>query len=521
MVKKCLGLLSLLLCLSTGTAFSTINDTIKKPLLDNETYLNFHRNLDSLLNLWYVKNGLYKFKEDYSGIDTGKIITFPDSIYMQRIAAIPSEIPLSYNQIVRNFIEMYTMKRRSLVENMLGLTDYYFPVFEDIFDKKDLPTELKYLAIIESALNPRAVSRAGATGLWQFMYGTARIYKLTINSYVDERRDPVKATHAAAGYLEDLYSIYQDWILVIAAYNCGPGNVNKAIRRSGGKSNYWDIYYYLPRETRGYVPAFIAATYMMNYHKEHNLIPRKIELPLVTDTLKVNGQLHLKQVADILDIPIELLRDMNPQFKKDIVPGKYGNHILRIPIIKVAGYIDMQDSIFAHNDTLLFNQDIRAAPSSYTSSTPYSYDPPSNSVKIYYTVKSGDNLGYIAEWYNVHVSDLRKWNNIRWNLIKTGQKLKIYVPSNKAGHYRRINSLSFAQKQKMAGKLVPNNSPSSTSSNSEGKGYIYYTVKSGDTLWNIAREYPGVSDDDIMKLNNISNASKISPGQILKIKKKS
>jgi len=272
-------------------------------------------NLDSLINLWYVKNtsGVLTDYDSLMAVTDSLAETLPDSVYIDRLARLSSPVELSYNQYVRRYIEMYTGRRKELVGIMLGLSDYYFPMFEEIFTYYDIPLELEYCAIIESALNPRAVSRVGATGLWQFMYGTGRMYDLTINSYVDERRDPIKSTHSAARFMKDLYEIYGDWILVIAAYNCGPGSVNKAIRRSGGKKNFWDIYYYLPRQTRGHVPAFIAATYTMNYYKEHNLVPVKIDLPIPSDTLMITDELHLLQVSEVLGIPIDLLRDINPQ----------------------------------------------------------------------------------------------------------------------------------------------------------------------------------------------------------------
>ncbi|NJK85235.1 MAG: lytic transglycosylase domain-containing protein [Bacteroidales bacterium] len=233
----------------------------------------FQKNLDSLSNLWYVGESVDTI-ESVPDLDA-LIPEFSDSILIDRLSKLPCVVQLSYNTIVRRYVEMYTNKRRDLVENMLGLSTYYFPIFDEIFDYYDIPNELKYLSVIESALNPYAYSRARAVGLWQFMYGTGRLYGLTINSLVDERRDPIKSTYAAAQFLSDLYKRYNDWTLALAAYNCGPGNVNKAIARSGGKTNYWDIYFYLPRETRGYVPAFVAASYVMNYYSEHNLKPKK------------------------------------------------------------------------------------------------------------------------------------------------------------------------------------------------------------------------------------------------------
>ncbi|HER08096.1 MAG TPA: lytic transglycosylase, partial [Bacteroides sp.] len=268
-----------------------------------------------MLNLWYVNQSLENaVDENLPGPDS-LVPDFPDSVYMRRLAGIPSVIDLTYNRIVKNYLDVYTKKRREQVRVMLGLSDYYFPIFEEIFDYYDVPFELKYLAVIESALNPRAVSRAGAVGTWQFMYGTGRFYGLTINSLVDERRDPIASTHAAARYLRDLYGMYGDWTLALAAYNCGPGNVNKAIRRSGGKKNFWDIYYFLPRETRGYVPAFIAATYVMNHYPEHRLSRIPVEMPLFTDTIVVREPVHLEQIAGVLGVPLKQLRDMNPQYR--------------------------------------------------------------------------------------------------------------------------------------------------------------------------------------------------------------
>jgi len=483
----------------------------------------FESNLDSLLNLWYVKNSLdtdYQ-SEDYIMTDT-IIPLFSDSVYIDRLGKIPALIELSYNRHVRNFIELYTTRRRELVGVLLGLSEYYFPIFEEIFDYYDIPLELKYCSIIESALNPRAVSRAGATGIWQFMYGTGRMYDLTINSLVDERRDPVKSTHAAAQFMQDLYRIYGDWMLVIAAYNCGPGNVNKAIRRSGGKRNYWDIYYYLPRETRGHVPAFIAAAYFMNYYQEHNLLPRKINISLPVDTIMVTEELHLEQVARVLNIPLQMLRDLNPQYKWDILPGHEKPYTLRIPFEYSIKFIELSDTIYTYMDSIYFDKEKKMkTPYHYTSSNYLPGPPAADMSKIYYTVKSGDNLGYISSWYNVRVSDLKYWNNIYGTLIRAGQKLVVYVPDSKLSHYKEINNMSFEEKQRMIGKEVPDTDNVEEAETGDYTGdYVYYKVKSGDTLWEIAKKFPGVTDTDLMQMNNISDANKIQPGQVLKVKKK-
>lgn len=473
--------------------------------------------MDSMLVNWYAKYPVsIQANRDYSAGDSLRQISertntdYPDSVYINRISQIPSVIPLSYNKIVKAFIEVYTVKKRDKMEAILGKIDHYFPLFEEILDYYGLPIELKYLPVIESALTPGAVSRAGATGLWQFMYGTGRLYKLEINSFVDERRDPIKSSHAAAQYLRDLYNIYQDWILVIAAYNCGPGNVNKAIRRTGGKRNYWEIYYYLPRETRGYVPAFIAATYTINYYKKHDLMPAVIEYSKISDTITITEDLHFQQVSNVLNIPVETIRQLNPQYRRDIVPASNKSYSLKLPLEHVGQFIEYQDSIFAYQDSVYFNpENMNAKPSYYSRYSPVT---PKNKAKLYYTVKPGDNLGYIAEWYHVRASDLRYWNNIRGSLIRTGQKLVIFVPKNQEEYFKAVNALTFEEKQKRIGAI-----PTISNSNQEGT-YHYYTVKYGDTLWDIARKYPGVTDDQIMHWNNIPNAASLKVGQKIKIK---
>jgi len=507
-----------------------ITDTLKIHLADSldaslemsdSIDTNFESNLDSMLNLFYVQEAL----PDTFPVETsiGNIPDFPDSVYIARLAAIPTVIDLSYNSIVKNYIDSYAKKRRKSVEVMLGLSEYYFPIFDEIFDYYDVPNEMKYMSIIESALNPRAYSRARAVGLWQFMYGTGRMYGLEINSLVDERRDPIKSTHAAAQFSRDLYNIYQDWILVIAAYNCGPGNVNRAIRRSGGKTNYWDIYYYLPRETRGHVPAFIAATYLMNYYSEHNLVPAEVEIPAKTDTLLIKDRLHLGQVAEVLGVPLKQLQDLNPQYRYDIIPAGEKTYSLCLPVEYILSFIDYEDSIFAYKDSIFFDASkYTVSPASYSHSSYVPKAPGSDYVKLSYTVKSGDNLGYISEWYNIRISDLRYWNNIRRNLIRSGQKLTIYKHKNQVDKYQDIDKLTFAQKQARIGKPAsPSASTQNTREPAPGGEYIMHTVKSGDTLWDIAKLYPGVSDTDIMRLNNITDVNKIKPGQKLKIKPKS
>lgn len=499
--------------------FATANtNPVDSLLIENERP---RLSVDSLATLWYNKQMSPGNDTSFlvSDADSNYVPKFTDSVYRQRISDLESAVPLSYNKIVRNYIHMYTNNRRDLVERMLGLSDYYFPICEEILDANNMPMELKYMAVIESALNPNAVSRVGATGMWQFMYYTGKAYKLEINSFVDERRDPIKSSYAAVEFMQDLYEMYHDWTLVIAAYNCGPGNVNKAIRRSGGKRDYWDIYYWLPRETRGYVPAFIAAAYTMQYYEEHNLYPKKTDLPVLCDTIMINERVHFEQIAHFMDVSVDELQALNPQYRRDIIPAQTKSYALRLPFDETTKFIEAQDSIFSYLDSVYFNPE---ALSKTPKNTSYNPGPPSNDhVKLVYTIKSGDNLGYIASWYDVRLSDVRYWNNIRGNTIRGGQKIRIYKHKNKVAKYKKIESMTFTEKQASIGKTVKATTkakPVLAEVLSEGD-YDLYTIRSGDTLWDIAKLYPGVSDTDIMRWNGISNASKISVGQKLKIKK--
>ncbi len=488
-----------------------INDSI------NGTFSNY---LDSMVYRWYAENTFKTrtFNQDSIQIPTEQI---PDSIYINRLAQIPSLIDLSYNKIVRNYIELYSQRRRSQVEKMLGLSEYYFPIFEEILDKEGLPQELKYLPIIESALNPQALSRAGASGLWQFMYGTGRMYKLDINTFVDERRDPVKASYAAVKYLKDMYKVYGNWHLVIAAYNCGPGNVNKAIRRSGGKKNYWDIYFHLPKETRGYVPAFIAAIYTFNYHKEHAIFAQPSNLPVACDTLLISEQLHFDQIANVINISKEQLRELNPQYRADIIPVSKNGYALKLPLQYSTKFIDNQDSIFAYKKEFYFSmKDKVVNPNDRYHK--FAHVTPKDKAKVYYKVKSGDAMGLISSWFHVRTSDLSYWNNVRRNLIKVGQKLVIYVPEGKESYYNDFNTMSYSQKQATLGKTVASTQASEKPAPQLTNGsYVYYTVKGGDNLWTIAKKFPGISNSDIMEINNIKNANNLKVGQKLRIKPKS
>ncbi len=476
--------------------------------------------LDSLVNQWYVTKATNMVLDTIPVDPTIAKSALPDSVYIQRLSDINSPIHYTFNSKVKSYIELYTIKRREQVQSMLGLSEYYFPMFEEALDARQMPLELKYLPIIESALNPKAYSRAGASGLWQFMYYTGKQYGLKIDSYVDERRDPYLSSLAAVDFLDDLYAIYKDWFLVIAAYNCGPGNVNKAIRRSGGHRDFWKIYYHLPKETRGYVPAFIAATYTFVYANEHNLYAKSSELPVASDTIMVNQPLHFKQVSEMLNVKVDYLRELNPQYRRDVVPAGKKPYALRLAFNHASDFAAIEDTIYAHNRDKYFTNGQLVSTPEYTKYTP---SVPKGKATVWYTVKSGDAVGLIADWYDVRTSDLRYWNNIRRNLIKSGQKLAIYVPKNKVDYYKKINSMSYTEKQRLSGKTVSTNTTAKKEAKPfvEDNNYIYYTVRSGDSLWSIAKKYSGVSNTDIMNLNNLSNGSKISPGQKLKIKRKS
>jgi len=377
----------------------------------------FDAHLDSLLHTFRDNKTLYG---DCVSGEAGVILE--DSVYIRRLQQLPTIMEMSYNSIVKRYIEVYTVKRRRQVEYMLGVGKYYFPMFEQALDAAGLPIELKYLPVIESALNPTAFSRAGASGLWQFMYATGRIYGLQGNSLVDERRDPIKSTDAAVKFLRDLHNIYNDWNLVIAAYNCGPGNVNKAINRSGGKRDYWAIYNYLPKETRGYVPAFIAATYAMSYYKEHDFCPASIEMPVSCDTLVLTERVHLIQIAEILDIDIAVLRSLNPQYRKDVIPGNGIAYTLCLPQRHINNFMNRKEEILAHKSEELNRHRLIVEPAS---ADPYYRGGGGGSGSGTYKVKSGDTLGSIARRHGTSVAQIKKLNNLRSDNIRVGQSLRL------------------------------------------------------------------------------------------------
>ena len=448
--------------------------------------------LDSLLTDWYHQSHIYN---DTSCVGRIFDTNYPDSVYIQRLAALPSVIEMPYNQVVRSYIDLYAQKKRSWVEYILGIKNFYFPIFEEALDREGLPIELKYLPIIESGLRPTARSRAGAAGLWQFMYNTGKRVGLEINSLIDERCDPYKSTQAATKYLKQLYDIYKDWNLAIAAYNCGPGNVNKAIRRAGGKTDYWDIYFFLPKETRGYVPAFIAANYIMKYYKMHNLCPIESEMPDHSDTLQVHEMIHFQQISDNLNIPMEQLRMLNPQFRRDIIPGNVHPITLRLPLPHLYTFLERQDSITAYRSNELLVNNRREITPGGSADSRHS----TNQSTAYHRVRRGETLSVIARKYHTSVSSIKRLNGLRSDRLKVGQRLAVTGHATASKHSVNKNDDRTA---------------SHTEQNSTAKGY--HIVKPGETLWEIANDHPGVSAEMIKKANHLrSNNLKI--GQKLRI----
>ena len=453
-------------------------------------------NPDSLLSMWYIQKRL-TLNEAETSLDSVNLTSnIPDEVYIERLNRINSFIPLSYNSIVKNHIIYYTEKMPTKAGNILGLSSYYLPMFEEVFDYYGLPKELKAMAIIESALNPVATSRARARGMWQFMYRTALQYNLKINSYVDERLDPLAATHAAAKYLRDSYTIFGDWFLAISSYNCGVGNVNKAIRRAGSR-DFWKIYPYLPRETRGYVPSFIAALYMLEYYKEHNLQPTQFNLPAHVDTVNVKKNVHFEQISAVIGIPLEDLKSYNTKYTQNIVPGASGECSIQLPYNYTIPFIEKEQEIYAYKDSVYFNPITKQSIKENAAS--------SGGGQIIHKVKKGETLGHIAMKYRVSVKNLMRWNGLTSkSVLRIGQRLTIYNGSGPA--------VSSSGSSKSSGS-------SSSASTSKSSGYEWYTIKKGDTLLGIAYKFNGVSLNDILKLNGLTKNSKIYPGRKIKIRK--
>ncbi len=446
---------------------------------------------DSLLHLWY-RNSFAGEAGSVSEFDMDSVrfsSNIPDQEMIDRLNAMNSFITLPFNDNVKNYIILYSEKMPERMSRVMGLSSYYFPMFEDVLNRYGLPLELKYMAVIESMLNPVATSRAGARGIWQFMYSTARNYGLEINSFVDERLDVEKAMDAAARYLRDAYKIFGDWALAISSYNCGAGNVSKAIRRAGGSRDFWSIYPYLPRETRGYVPAFVGAMYAMTYHKEYGIVPQNVGMPAQTDTFEIHKNLHFAQINSVVGVPMDVLKNLNPQYIHEIIPGNSRSHVLKLPYTWTTAFVEAdRDSLYNFKADSLLSQKVLKDVQRHGSR-------PSGQQRIAYKVKSGDYLGRIASRYGVSVNQIKKWNNLKSANIRAGQTLYIY------GATKNPSGKSSAS----SGKSSSSSSRTST-----------YTVRQGDSLYNIAKLYPGVSAENIKKANGMKSDN-IRPGQKLKI----
>ncbi len=505
---------------SVGAQNDTVNpseDLRYEELLNSE--------MNKMLDLWYVKREmanshsiLNKFSDDHAEITEATM----DSIYTKRLKSLNSIVQLGYSPLVRNYINLYANKRQRSASAILGLAQYYYPWMMEIFDKYNLPEELVYITIIESSLNPVAVSPAGATGIWQFMYQTGKTYGLEVNSFVDDRRDPVKATDAAARHLRDLYNIFGDWGLAISAYNCGAGNVKKAIYRSGGKTNFWEVKQFLPRETQNYFPAFIGAYYLMNYYKAHGITPAKIAIPSSVDTVMVKKEVHFEQIAHVLDINIDEIKTLNPQYKRDVIPAFDKPFPLKLRSNDIIRFIALQDSIYKYEYDTFFGP-LQVYVNAYTGKT----DATGTTKKKWHTVKSGENLSKIASRYGLSVEELKKMNKLKSNYLKTGQKLVVgytYIAPPKPATPSDTTSTTVKDSLDTSPPIAttpPTDvkpAPSTTPTDNSHPDYIIHTVKKGEYLALIAKKY-GTTVAKIVSYNHLSNANALKVGQQLKIPK--
>lgn len=390
---------------------------------------SFETDVKKMQEEWYLRN----FAELDRNADAKPSVPTTDQQYIQRLKSLPAAMELPYNKVVKGFIEMYADRRKQLVENMLGMSLYYMPIFTEALERHGVPLELRYLPVIESALNPSAVSKAGAAGLWQFMPGTGSQFGLELNSLVDQRRDPYLSSDAAARYLKQLYSTFGDWSLAIAAYNCGPGNVIKARRRAGNNSSdFWEIYRFLPSETRGYVPAFIAANYVMNYYDQHNISPALARKPIVTDTVHINRRIHFEQISDVLNIPMDEIRALNPQYRRDVIPGDIKPYALVLPSLQIYAYIANEDSIAAHRAAEFARRDVVEPAEGNVAQDADGRKYVDETVVKYHKVGRGETVNSIAQHYGVSAAGLRKANGLSKKArVKRGQRLKVYTTRRK------------------------------------------------------------------------------------------
>lgn len=464
---------------------TTITDSLGLPLYDDPVA----QRLDNAWRKELARMDLYDSilsMVNYPNYNEEVFLELPTDTLKKRLAVLDAKTPfnIAYNPSLESVIKRYLKRHKPTMERLMGISEFYFPLFEENLDKHNIPLEIKYLAIVESALRPKAKSRVGATGLWQFMFTTGKIYGLDVNSYVDERMDPILATEAACEYLSKLYSLFGDWDLALASYNSGPGNVSKAIRRSGGYTNYWNIRENLPRETAGYVPAFLATMYIFEYAEEHGYQPQKPPVSyFASDTIRVKNTITLDQVATFTGEPLETLQFLNPAYKLDIIPVVKGeDYILRLPIESVGKFVQHEEAIYAFAKAEL---DKREKPLPNLTNA---------DAQVRYRVRSGDYLGKIASKYGVRVSQIKRWNNMRSNNLKIGQRLTIYPR-------KPVTTEAVSTKK----KPIP-------------AGSITYTVQDGDSLWKIANKHPGVSVENIRLWNDI-RGNKLKPGMTLVVGK--
>lgn len=540
----------LLLCAAATATFpGTIQAKKKATVLDIKTDItdnnivypeSFEADTRKMLEGWYMKNYMATDDRYLRESDTRN----DDKTIRERLAKLPTVIELPYNQVVRSYIDRYTQRGREQVTVLLGLSHYYLPIFEQALEERGLPLELKYLPVIESGLDPNAVSKHGATGLWQFMIATAKGMGLEVNSLVDERRDPYLSSKKAAQYLSDLYATYGDWSLAIAAYNCGPGAINKAIRRAGGdpkKHDFWSIYNYLTPETRGYVPMFIAANYVMNYYPQHNISPVIPTKPLVTDTLQISDRVHFNQISAVLDIPVDELRLLNPQFRADVIPGSAErSYTLVLPSQQVHAYLMSENAIKAHEtDKYIRRETVEPGDAPLVASVetdpavnsdtednalPVASASSSKGVRtVTHKVKPGESLATIAETYSVTPEQIKSWNSLRRNAVRTGQLLRINTATaeGEAEVLTADANITPTRGEQTWQPATPaaSSKKSTTSKSKSAKAKTPVTtshkIKNGESLSSISKKY-GVSIADLKKANGMKNDN-LRAGNTLKI----
>lgn len=460
--------------------------------------------LDSLIKLNFMNRGeVFDLHADCSAPHECGSCT--DADYIKKLNTLQTPIPMDFNESVKRYIELYAERRKSLTARVLGLSQLYFPIFEEVFDREKLPMEFKYLAVVESALNPTAVSKAGATGIWQFMYPTGKAYGLKVNSFIDERRDVYLSTVAACKYFKDMYAIYQDWLLVIAAYNCGERNVNKAIQRSGGMMNFWQIKRFLPQETQGYVPAFIAVNYVMNFYGDHGIgiLPPPISF-FETDTIKVSEHTSFNAVASVTGLTQEELRFLNPLYKKNFIPYTGSTNPLILPSSKVSSFLASEQQVYK------ISQGEGEAPGG-------KFKYVTSEKKKIHTVRKGETLASIAKKNDCSVAEIKQWNKIKGKTVPTGKKLILYlaviekIPINEG-----IDSTQVSIPDTIS--VVETAPPASPAE--KKNAWVFYVVQPNDTLFSISKKYPGVTVTELKELNKdiLPDPNRLTPGKKLRIK---